>query len=352
MLEINTSRPVLVTGATGYVAGWLIKELLDAGVTVHATVRDPNDATKVKHLNDLAVGSKGRIVYFKADLLEEGAFSEAMKGCSVVFHTASPFTSRFKDPQKDLIDPAVLGTKNVLDEATRCASVTRVVVTSSCAAIYTDAADCQDAPGGVLTEEIWNTTASLAYQPYSYSKTLAEQEAWKIAKTQSQWDLVVVNPSLVIGPGMVANPTSESFHIIRQFGSGRMKAGAPRVGLGVVDVRDLAYAHMAAAFIKDAKGRHIISGHSTDLLAMAQTLLPKYGTTYPIPRKALPKWLLWLLGPSQGLSRQFITRNVNVDWRADTSKSQKSLGVIYRKLAESMEDMFAQMISSGAFLKK
>ena len=73
-----------------------------------------------------------------------------MNGCELVYHTASPFTAVVHDPQKDLIDPAVLGTENVLETANQTLSVKRVVVTSSCAAIYTDAIDCQKAPGGIL----------------------------------------------------------------------------------------------------------------------------------------------------------------------------------------------------------
>jgi nucleoside-diphosphate-sugar epimerase len=130
-----------------------------------------------------------------------------------------------------------------------------VVLTSSTAAVYTDAAECAEAPGGSLTEAVWNRTASLAYQPYSYSKTLAEQEAWKIAEGQAQWDLVVVNPSLVIGPATGQSPISESFDVVRQFGDCTMATGALRLALGVVDVRDLAKAHLAAAYTPSAKER-------------------------------------------------------------------------------------------------
>jgi nucleoside-diphosphate-sugar epimerase len=227
-MQIDTTSPVMVTGATGYVAGWIVKGLLDAGLTVHAPVRNPQNLGKVQHLLKMAENSPGTLKLFKADLLDEGSYAEAMQGCATVFHTASPFTVNVKDPQTQLIDPAVKGTRNVLAEASRTDSVKRVVLTSSCAAIYTDAIDCATAPNGTLTEDIWNTTASLDYQPYSYSKLLAEKAAWEVANAQSQWDLVVVNPSLVIGPATNQAPTSESFNIVRQIGDGTMKAGAPR----------------------------------------------------------------------------------------------------------------------------
>lgn len=344
-----THVPVLVTGATGYVAGWIVKRLVEAGVTGHAAVRNPGDAARVAHLKAMSDAGPGKVRFFAADLLQPGSYAEAMAGCEVVFHTASPFTTSVKDPQRELIDPAVMGTRHVLEEASRTPSVKRVVLTSSCAAIYTDAADCADAPAAVLTEAVWNTTASLANQPYSYSKMLAEKEGWRLAEAQSQWKLVVVNPSLVVGPGTHPRPISESFNIVRQLGDGTMKTGAPRVGLGIVDVRDLAQAHLAAAFMPGAEGRHIVSGHDTDQLAMGQSLLPKFGDRYPLPRRALPKWLVWLVAPMSGQTRKFVTRNVDHVWRADNGKSRKALGVTYRPLKDSMEDMFSQMIEAGQF---
>jgi len=81
------------------------------------------------------------------------------------------------DPQKELVDPAKLGTRNVLEEVNRTPSVKKVVLTSSCAAVYSDNADLENTPNGIFTEDIWNTSSSLKHQPYSYSKTLAEKEA-------------------------------------------------------------------------------------------------------------------------------------------------------------------------------
>ncbi|MEO1001420.1 MAG: NAD-dependent epimerase/dehydratase family protein, partial [Pseudomonadota bacterium] len=157
----DTSAPVLVTGATGYVAGWIVRRLLEEGFAVHAAVRDPENAEKTAHLTAMAAELPGTLQLFRADLLEPGSYGAAMAGCGVVFHTASPFSTNVADPQRDLIDPAVKGTENVLASVNETESVTRVVLTSSCAAIYGDAADCAAAPNGTLTEEIWNTTSSV-----------------------------------------------------------------------------------------------------------------------------------------------------------------------------------------------
>lgn len=353
-MDIDTTKPVMVTGATGYVAGWLVKRLLDAGLTVHAAVRDPDNADKRRHLDAMAEDAPGSIRYFGADLLTPGSYKEAMAGCSIVFHTASPFTIAVKDPQKDLIEPAQLGTRNVLESVNETPSVERVVLTSSCAAIYGDNADLADTPNGMFTEEIWNTSSSVDHQAYSYSKLLAEKEAWKLADAQSRWRLVTVNPSLVIGPGTNARATSESFNIVKQIGDGTMKMGIPDIGFGAVDVRDVAEAHFRAAFVPEAEGRFIVSGHNTGFLEMARTLLDRYGDAYPIPRRKLPKWLVWLVGPltTKGLTREFISRNVDLPWRADNSRSRNILGVTYRPLDESMNDFFAQLIESGRLKKR
>ena len=347
MTTIDRTKPVLVTGATGYVAGWLVKRLLAEGFTVHGTVRNPDDTNKVAHLQRIAESEPGTLHLFKADLLMPGAYAEAMQGCEIVFHTASPFTSNVKDAKKDLIEPAVLGTRNVLEEANRTTTVKRVVLTSSCAAIYGDNIDLKNAPNGVFTEEIWNTTSSERHQAYSYSKTLAEKEAWRINEGQSQWDLVVINPSLVIGPSL--NPqstTSESFHIIKQMGDGSVKTGMPELGFGVVDVRDVAEAHFKAGILPQAKGRHIVSGHNAFFRDLAAALHQRYGKQYPIPRHELPKALIWLVGPfiNASLTREFVSKNVGYPFVADNSKSIRELGLAYRSIEESMVETFQQLI--------
>lgn len=355
MVVIDKTKPVLVTGATGYIAGWLIKQLLEEGITVHAAVRDPDDKPKLKHLDEIAAKSNGRIFYFKANLLSAGSYTNAMKDCEVVFHTASPFITNVKDPQKDLIDPAVLGTQSVLESANKTLSVKRVVLTSSCAAIYTDAIDCQKAPKGMLCEEVWNTTSSLNYQPYSYSKTLAEKKAWEIAGKQSHWDLVTINPSFVMGPMLNAKgTTSESLNILKQIGDGTMKAGVPKMGIGLVDVRDVANAHFLAAYTPTAKGRYITSAHNTNFFEMALALQSRFGNNFPLPKKALPKWLLMIIGPvvNKLFTRQFIRNNINVEWKADNSKIKNELKIKFLPLKTSMEDAFQVLVDEKILLPK
>jgi dihydroflavonol-4-reductase len=354
MTTIDPQAPVMVTGATGYVAGRLVEKLLEKGHTVHAAVRDPENRKKLKYLDGLAETLPGSIRYFKADLMEPGSYAEAMAGCELVFHTASPFTIDVKDRMKELIEPARLGTRNVLEQANQTPSVRRVVVTSSCAAIYGDNADLEKTPNGVFTEEIWNTGSSVDHQAYSYSKTLAEREAWEIAGKQDRWDLVTVNPTLVMGPGINPHGTSESFNMMKQYGDGTLKSGVPRWGFGVVDVRDLAEAHYRAGFTSEAKGRYIASGHNTDLADLAIPLRKRFGDTHPIPTRTMPKWLVWLVGPlaNKAMTRKIVRLNVGLPWKGDNSKGVRELGLSYRSLDETVVDFFQQMVENGVFAKR
>ena len=137
-------------------------------------------------------------------------------------------------------------------------------------------------------------------------------------------------------------------------GDGTMKSGAPKWYFGIVDVRDLAEAHVAAGYSAEANGRNIVFGHETSLFDLAHVLQGKFGADYPLPKSAAPKWLVWLLGPvmAKSMTRKLIARNVGLEWKADNSNGIRELGITYRPLQESMEDMFAQMIDAGQFTKE
>ena len=127
-----------------------------------------------------------------------------------------------------------------------------------------------------------------------------------------------------------------------------MKAGAPKMGVGVIDVRDLAQAHYLAGFTPAAKGRYITAAHNTNFLEMGQVLLPKFGKDYPLPKRALPKWLLMIVGPMANklFTRKFIRNNVNIEWKADNSKIKKDLGMSFRPLQTTMEDAFQVLVDN------
>lgn len=351
--NIDRAKPVLVTGGNGYIASWLVKYLLEAGHNVRATVRDPSNDKKVGHLKRIAEKSPGSLTLFQADLLKEGSFNGAMKGCELVFHTASPFVIMgIKDAQKELVDPAVEGTRNVLDAANRTDSVKRVVLTSSVVGIYGDAADIKQTKNGVFTEEYWNTTSSVEHQPYNYSKVAAEQAAWEIAKKQNRWDLVVINPGLVLGPSLTQASDSTSLSTMMQFVDGSLKMGAPKLEFGIVDVRDVAQAHINAGYTPAASGRHIAVSDTLSMLAMGKLLMKHFGKRYNFPRRELPKFMVWLGGPMNGISRKFVSTNVGYPLKFDNSYTRKDLGLEFRPLEQTLVEHFQQMIDDGVIRDK
>jgi nucleoside-diphosphate-sugar epimerase len=309
MLNFDKTKKVLVTGGSGYLASWIIKMLLDEGVNVNTTVRDSLNIEKTAHLKAFDKNRQLRI--FKADLLDSGSYKEAMEGCDFVVHTASPFfISGFKDPEKELIKPAKQGTQNVLNTAKQMPDIKRVVLTSSVVAIYGDTIDIQKTSNNIFTENEWNETSSVNHNPYSFSKTVAEKEAWKIAKSQNQWDLVVINPGWILGPSLSKRKDSFSIKTMIEFGNGTYRTGVPKIFVGVVDVRDVAKAHINACFLPEAKGRHIIVSKTMSFMDIADIIRKHFKNKYPLPSIIVPKPIFWLIAPFLGFTRKYVTKNV------------------------------------------
>lgn len=347
-LNIKPNQKVMITGATGYVAGWIVKELLEKGLTVHAPIRNIKDTKKFQHLLDLEKTSAGAIKFFEADLLVDGSYKEAMEGCEIVFHTASPFKLNVDNAQKELIEPALMGTRNVLDQVNQTPSVKKVVLTSSCVAVSGDNTDVSKTKNGRFTEDDWNETSSEAYQPYYYSKTIAEKEAWKIADAQDKLKMVVINPHFVMGPGIKPTATSESFSFMKEMAGKKFAAGVPDLALAMVDVRDVAKMHMFAAFHPKAQGRYLTFCQDITFWEMAQILRSKYGNMYSLPARKIPKLMAWAVGPilDKSVTRRMIKHNVGIRWKGDNSKSKRDFNMSYRDAKQTLTDMFDQLVEA------
>lgn len=338
-------KTVLVTGGTGYIGSWVVKELLEKGYTIRTTVRDKNKTEKFSHLKDIASTSPGRLEIYEADLLKEGSFDEAAKGCEYVMHLASPFTLRFKDPQKELLDPALKGTRNVLNAATKSGTVTRVILTSSVAAVHGDAIDMKTKGLTEFTEEHFNDTSSLHHQPYQFSKVMAEREAWNMAQSQTTWKLVVINPSFVVGPSLTPASDSESLNFMKDILKGKLAMGAPDLWFGYVDVRDVAHAHILALENPSAEGRHILAERTMNVLQLTSILRNIFGNKYKLPRSSSPKWLMYLVGPLFGVNAKFVSRNVGYPIKLNASKSRDKLMLTYTPIEKSLKDMVEQLVA-------
>ncbi len=343
------AKPVLVTGGAGYIGSWVIKMLLEAGVHVRTTVRDKSNKTKVQHLESIGKRSSGKLDLFEADLLEKGSFGDAMEGCGVVFHVASPFpVGNIKDPEKTVVQPALEGTRNVLGTVNDTKTVDRVVLTSSVAAIYGDSIDIQKTERGVFTEEHWNKTSSISHNPYYYSKTVAEKEAWRIVKDQDEWDLVVLNPGFVMGPSLSKRTDSTSNDFLRSMLRGKFKSGVPSLNVGFVDVRDVAQAHLLAANSPKASGRHLLVSETLGFIDIGKILRLNYGRKFKLPKRIVPKSMTYLLGPIMaGLSLKFISNNIGIPIRIDNSYSKQDLGIEYTSMKKTLIDHAEQLIADG-----
>ncbi len=352
MQTIDQSKPILVTGGTGYLASWIIKQLLDEGKAVRTTVRDLSQKDKSAHLTALAVKSKGTLTFFEADLLKRGSFTKAMDGCELVIHTASPFKiSGLKNAQKELVEPALEGTRNVLESVNSTESVKRVVLTSSIVAIYGDAVDILKTANGIFTEEDWNFSSSVEHQPYSYSKTLAEKLAWEMAGKQNRWDLLTINPGFIMGPSLSKRTDSTSIDIMIQLATGKFKTGVPSGDMGFVDVRDVAKAHILAGFSPTASGRHICVSDQKTFLDMANVIKASY-PKYPLPKGFVPKWLFWLIAPLAGFTRKYVKLNVGIDMKFDNSYIKRDLGIEFIPFEKTITDHFEQILSDGIVNRK
>lgn len=353
---IDKTKPIMVTGASGYIANWIVKLLLEAGCTVHATVRNPDNDKSVGPLRKIAAAApQGTLKLFKADLLDKDSFDAPMAGCEVVMHTASPFVVRgFKSAHEALIRPAVEGTRNVLEAVNRTDSVKRVVLTSSVAAVYGDCADMRKNPRGYFNEEDWNFSSGENHQPYSYSKFLAEKEAWAIHDAQNRWRLVTINPGMVGGPALTNASASTSIDTMRALANGRLWPAVPSMRLAWVDVRDVAQAHVEAAFRPDAEGRHLITNGEPTMLEIVGILRKHFGSGYKFPIFEMPKflikWFAWIIDPSA--TRKFIEQNAEHPLKFDNSRSKERLGLQYHPLEQTFVDHFNQLLDDGLIRRR
>ncbi|GHJ36705.1 aldehyde reductase [Streptomyces sp. TS71-3] len=328
---------VLITGATGYVAGHCIAELLASGYSVRGTVRDLRTAD-VAHLRALARGTGGELEFVEADLADDSGWIEAVDGCAYVWHVASPFPSTVPRDEDELIRPAIDGTLRVLRAAESSDSVRRVVLTSSGAAVhYGHDSD------RVFTEADWTDPGKAS--PYAKSKTLAEKAAWGFARA-SGLELVVLNPGTVLGP-MLNTDVNTSLELIRRIMRGALPV-VPKIGWDVVDVRDLARLHRLAMETPSAAGnRYIAVGRFMWAQEMASVLAGRYRSHgYRIGTGAMPYWLMWVISrfdPSGRLALTFWGR----EDRSSAAKAEKELGWTSRPPSDAVLDTAASMIELG-----
>jgi len=328
-----------VTGATGFIAGHCIEELLTHGYPVRGTVRDLATAD-VAHLHAIAERTGGSLELVEARLDADGGWTEAVAGCAYVWHVASPNPPEVPKHEDELIRPAVDGTLRVLRAAAASGTVRRIVLTSSIAAIV---AGYDKSDRRVRTEADWsNVDGSTAYPK---SKFYAERAAWDFVRDHGL-ELVTINPGLVLGPLLHAERTG-SVEVIRQLLSREVPA-VPRIGFAPVDVRDIAIAHRLAMQTPEAAGnRYICAGGPMWMGDIAAVLAEEFGPRgYRIPTRPLPYWLMWTIArfnPTVRFALDFVGRLQLVS----SDKAERELGWTTRPARESIVDTADSLLRYG-----
>lgn len=326
---------VLVTGATGFVAGHCIRELLEHGYQVRGSVRSLA-RSDVTHLRALERGEE--IDFVEARLDSDLGWPEAVAGCDHVLHVASPIPFRIPRNEDEVIRPAVDGTRRVLEAAAE-AGVRRVVMTSSIDTVTHDRAK-GDRP---RTEEDWSLPEESA--PYGKSKVLAERAAWEIAGATGL-ELVTLLPGAVIGPPQQLRRES-SGDMVRRVLAGEMPV-CPPLELAYTDVRDLATAHRLALETPAAAGnRYLCAGEVLSLTDIARLLAEEYGPRgYRISTRRLPVWALRaaaVVSPEARLA----TIVLGSPQRVSVAKIERDLGWTPRPVRDTVLQTAEDLIARG-----
>jgi nucleoside-diphosphate-sugar epimerase len=341
-----SEAPVLVTGATGYIARHVVAQLLDAGHTVRGTARSAASLTQLRadlapHLADPTAIERFSLV--AADLTTDAGWAEAVAGCTFVHHVASPIPSaRPKDPN-DLIVPAREGTLRVL-KAALAAGVQRVVVTSSVAAVLYGV----DRAGKVFTEADWSNPDDPRIGAYEQSKTIAERAAWAFmdSEAKGRMEMVTINPGLVLGP-MYGDAMSTSNEMVKKL-LDRAFPACPDLTYCMVDVRDVAAAHLAAMQSPAAAGqRYVCAIDSVSMRAVAAVLAADYNPKgYKVPTGNLPNWALKLVAKFDKTAALALNDLSNPQ-RVDNAKVTALLGRPLRSMQEMTLAMAASLEQYG-----
>ncbi len=334
-----TRGKVLVTGASGYIAGFVVKDLIDAGWDVVGTVRSLGKADAVRTALGLTAE---QLPLVAADLTGDAGWADAAAGCDYVQHIASPLPVGTPKNDDELIVPARDGALRVL-AAAKAAGVKRVVMTSSVAAI----AYGKPMPPGGFTEVDWTDPASLDAYAYVKSKTIAERTArdW-VAANGAPMELVTINPGLVLGP-VHGSDFSGSLAVVTQLMNGAMP-GVPRIGFPVVDVRDVAALHVTAMTAPGMAGeRFIAAGKFLWMGEVAEILKSRLGDRAKrVPTLRLPNFVVRLSALFDPVIRTVVSE-LGRTRACNAAHAKAVLGWTTRPAEESIVDTARSLIAAG-----
>jgi nucleoside-diphosphate-sugar epimerase len=345
-MEDIMDEVVLVTGGSGYIGGWCVAELLRRGYQVRTTVRSPDREQAVVEAVSAVTDPAGRLSFAVADLTSHDGWDAAVKGADYVLHVASPLgiSPRGAATPDAMVAAARDGTLRVLRAATG-AGVKRVVMTSAA----NTASPSSYATEGVTDETLWTDPDDPALIPYRRSKTLAERAAWDYMDSEvGRTELVTVLPGAVFGP-VLTTGTIGSVGIIARMVSGKMR-GIPRIGLEIVDVRDLVDIHIRAMTSPEAAGqRFLATGEFMWMRDMARILRDGLGAEgRQVSTRQVPDLAVRLAARYRDPSLREITPSLGRRNRHTTEKARRVLGWQPRPARDTVLDCARSLLAHGA----
>jgi len=327
---------VLVTGASGFIGSHIVANLLSKGWCVRAALRAPDDPERVDHLLALPVGDGGSLEVVKMDLLDADEVNAAVAGCSDVIHAAAALYVGKSDPQKEVIDPSLIGTQNICDAIDATNSVKRLVHTSSTAAIrptkYED--------GTCFTSESWADDATIENNAYGLAKAGAEKlvREWHANKDENTRPrLVTIHPCVVFGPPLSKRHLGGSLSYVEALYKRTMPKSLP-VHINIVDVRDVAESHVRALTEGEPCGRYLVIGGDMWMKEVADILRTAY------PERKWPKGVLpypvcliaALFHPK--ISIKWVRSSLKRHCTFDATPAKQELNMTFRQPRESIID--------------
>lgn len=329
----QNNKTVLVTGGTGFVAGWAIYELLKQGYGVRTTVRSKEKETYILNtLLNMGIDTDA-LSFYVADLTRDDGWKAAVTGVDYVLHIASPLTAGNQDDLDSFVGPARDGAVRVIREAIN-AGVERVVMTSSLAAATPDISNKDQH----INETLWTDPNDKNLNAYRKSKAIAEKAAWDFMKGQnSKTTLTTILPGAIFGPVLFTDVAS-SIEVIQRLIHGK-GVGNPKIGFEIVDVRDLVDLHIRAMTNPQAAGqRYIASSGFMWMNDMAKFLKEELGEIGKnIPTKTIPDFVLRSaakMNPSLGSLVPMLGRK----FRYTSAKARTQLNWSPRPVEETVLD--------------
>ena len=340
----SSSTTVLVSGAGGFVAMHCIRQLLEQGYQVRGTLRSLSRAASVLQALAETDTAGERLEFFEADLFKDEGWQAAIAGCDYVLHVASPFPAQEPEHEDDLIVPAREGTLRVLRAAAN-AGVKRVVLTSSLAAVF------EGYPAGQRSfdENDWSNLDG-KIGAYSKSKTLAERAAWDYIKTiqgdHHPLELAVINPGFVLGPPLGGDLRTSGELVSRLLR--HEIPGVPHIRWYIVDVRDVAAAHIAAMTTPGAAGQRFCCAPESCWTRDIALILDKHFAArgYRIPTNEVPDLIVRLFGFFDRTVRLTVD-SLGKDYRISSAHIRKVLSWQPHSLEDTLVDMAESMIDQG-----